>query len=70
MKKGLAMVVLLDGVATTVLGKRFLRVLNRRLPSPISYVAGFFLLWPGMLLRRGAAMQALAGLALLRTAED
>ncbi len=70
MRKRMALLILLDGVMTTVLGKRFLRVLNERLPSPVSHIAGFFLLWPDALLRRGAAMQALTGLALLRTAED
>lgn len=70
MKKRVALLMVLDGIVTTLLGKRFLRVLNERLPSPVSYIAGFFLLWPGALLRRGAAVQALAGLVLLGAAED
>lgn len=70
MKKGSALLLLLEGVAVTLLGKRFLRFMNGCLPVPVSHIAGFFLLWPGSLVRRGAALQALAGLALLRTAEE
>ena len=70
MRQGLALLVMLDGVLTTVFGKSFLRFLRRRLPFPVPQVAMFFLLWPSGLLLRGAAMQALAGLGLLRTARD
>jgi hypothetical protein len=68
--KGLSLLVLLDGVTTTILGKRFLRALRTRLPFPAALVARFFLLWPEALLRRGAAMQALTGLVLLRAARE
>ena len=54
MRQGLALLVMLDGVLTTVFGKSFLRFLRRRLPFPVPQVAMFFLLWPSGLLRRGA----------------
>ncbi|RPI95698.1 MAG: hypothetical protein EHM39_11565 [Chloroflexi bacterium] len=64
MLKLFALLMTIDGALTAVLGRRYLRWLHNHLPWPISPLAGWFMTWPGLLLRGGAALQALFGWSL------
>ena len=65
LKRGLALVVMADGVLTALSGKSFLRWMRARLPDQIDPMVDWFIGWPGSMLRMGATVQAVVGLVML-----
>ncbi|NLX09633.1 MAG: hypothetical protein GXY36_08260 [Chloroflexi bacterium] len=65
LKRGLALLVMVDGTLTALSGKSFLRWLRALLPDQIDPMVNWFIGWPSLLLRMGATVQAVVGLMLL-----
>ncbi len=66
LRRTFAAVMLLDGLLTATLGRKYLCRLRLGPPgNPFRRVVEWFIGWPGWLLRGGAAFQAAAGAGML-----
>ena len=66
MRKIFGLIMVLDGLATIIWGRGFLRWQKRHTPSWFHPPIDFFLAWPEPLLRSGAGLQVSFGRRLLR----
>lgn len=69
MQRLIALLLMADGISTSLGGHQFLLWLKTWLPRPFFHpFLNFFLSWPESLLRIGAMLQALVGWRLLSSA--